>query len=445
MVQPSCSERDTKSGFNLINCLLLAISTLVALVFMEVGLRLYFHKSVFWTPPVDEMRKPHPTRGWSTVPGLRTLWSDRDYYVIVTTNSKGLRDVEHSYEPEQGTFRVLVLGDSFMEALQVDLEQSLAKVLEKKLGHKRAEVINFGVSGYGTTQQYLFLKEEGLKYKPKLVILAFYPGNDVRNNSRLLEQMMWGPGVRSFGRPYARVTENDGTKLDLMMPEIERVREYMANKPPRSRSSVGKYLSHSLVLRQLYLVWNAAFGDPKAGKFDPNVYPGWPLQRSYDGSGTEESFPNVETYEKLWQEAWLVTRRLIVAMKNLLDEQGVEFLVVSVPLKLQVDGHFRRRYRDMHPNLKLDVTKINGLLRSFCVEEGIAFLDLLPAFKMAFEEDNRQLFLKFDSHWNAMGHETAAAEIAKYLERRGLGIKSDRHPTRNSGTLETSSPTKEKP
>ena len=66
------------------------------------------------------------------------------------------------------------------------------------------EVINFGVSGFGTIQEWQMLEHYVGDYAPDLVLLAFLPGNDVRNNSRQLES--------DHRRPFAEL--NDG-KLQL--------------------------------------------------------------------------------------------------------------------------------------------------------------------------------------------------------------------------------------
>ena len=56
------------------------------------------------------------------------------------------------------TFRIAVIGDSFAEALQVDLDHTFWSVMERKLAEgwrgngQRVEVLNFGVSGYGTAR-----------------------------------------------------------------------------------------------------------------------------------------------------------------------------------------------------------------------------------------------------------------------------------------------------
>ncbi|MBU1849701.1 MAG: hypothetical protein KKH40_03155, partial [Nanoarchaeota archaeon] len=54
---------------------------------------------------------------------------------------------------------------------------------ENKLDY---EVINLGVSGYGTDQELILLQKEGLKYNPDVVILGFYLENDKPDNSKEL-------------------------------------------------------------------------------------------------------------------------------------------------------------------------------------------------------------------------------------------------------------------
>src|SRR6185295_3673698 len=52
----------------------------------------------------------------------------------------------------------------------------------------KIEVINFGVSGYGTTEELLTLREKVWKYSPDLVVLAVTTNNDITDNSRALKK-----------------------------------------------------------------------------------------------------------------------------------------------------------------------------------------------------------------------------------------------------------------
>src|SRR5258708_25906699 len=83
--------------------------------------------------------------------------------------------------------------------MQVELEQAFWALLPKKLeacgfaAGRRVEAVNFGVSGYGTANELLTLRTRVWQYSPDLVLLAFFPGNDVRNNSRALETERFWP------------------------------------------------------------------------------------------------------------------------------------------------------------------------------------------------------------------------------------------------------------
>jgi len=107
-------------------------------------------------------------------------------------NSHGFRDYERTYEKPPGVFRILVLGDSYIEALQVQLEESFTAPLEKTLNAHgssiRFEVLGLGQSGFGTAQEYLWYLNFGVAYDPDLVILAFLTGNDFRDNSKFLNR-----------------------------------------------------------------------------------------------------------------------------------------------------------------------------------------------------------------------------------------------------------------
>ena len=109
---------------------------------------------------------------------------------ILNTNSKGLRGKrDFSYTKNKETLRILILGDSFTFGDEVSDDETYSHYLQEML--PRSEIINMGVHGYGHDQMLILLKEEGIKYKPDIVILGFLPLDMVRN---LLE-------FRDFAKP----------------------------------------------------------------------------------------------------------------------------------------------------------------------------------------------------------------------------------------------------
>ena len=174
--------------------MLLGASLCIALVLAEVSLRLIgFSFPVFYT--YDDIV------GSALRPGVEG-WNRTEGEAFIRISSNGLRDREHSTTKPPNTIRIAVLGDSMAEALQVPMEATFWSVMERRVkecgafGTRDVEVLNFGVSWYGTAQELLTLLHRVSEYSPDMVVLAFYPGNDVRNNSRELEPMKLRPFFR---------------------------------------------------------------------------------------------------------------------------------------------------------------------------------------------------------------------------------------------------------
>lgn len=118
--------------------------------------------------------------GWRNIPN----WVASTAGKKLSINSKGLRDREYPYAKPPGVKRILVLGDSYTWGYGVEDDAIFTEVLERRLAKDGAnwEVLNSGVSGWGTDQEYLWFKREGVKYQPDLVIVAFFILNDPYNN-----------------------------------------------------------------------------------------------------------------------------------------------------------------------------------------------------------------------------------------------------------------------
>ena len=126
----------------------------------------------------------------------------RDGHFWVEINSDGLRGPEIPLQHPPGTFRIALLGDSFMEAFEVPFEKTVGEVLGRRLSTLRGtpvEVLNFGVGGYGTAQEELTLRHEVWKYSPDLVLLAVTTGNDISDNYRPAGTSQLHPVLRLQG------------------------------------------------------------------------------------------------------------------------------------------------------------------------------------------------------------------------------------------------------
>jgi len=140
--------------------------------------------------------------GWHHRPGHRGVFAGRE----VRINAKGLRGPDHPHRRTPGRRRVLVLGDSQAWGFGVGEEEVLAARLATTMG---VEVVNGGVSGFSTDQELLWLRDEGVRYRPDLVVLVV-TGNDDWCNER--DRVYW-----VYTKPRFRLT---GNGLALENPRV---------------------------------------------------------------------------------------------------------------------------------------------------------------------------------------------------------------------------------
>lgn len=135
--------------------------------------------------------------GWTNRPGARSANG------LYRANASGLRsDREYSTEPSEGVLRIGLFGDSFVHGDGLELEASLAPLLEAALGQRgvRAEVLNFGVPGYGIDQAYLRYRQQGGRFRPALVVLGLQLENVARDAN--VVRALYYPGTQiPFSKP----------------------------------------------------------------------------------------------------------------------------------------------------------------------------------------------------------------------------------------------------
>lgn len=129
-----------------------------------------------------------PELGWRPLPNLSKTG---EYWGIrrpACTNSHGWRDGEHPLRKPPGVCRALLLGDSFAFGLFVDDGERMSDLLAK--GLDRLEVINMGITGFGTDQELRALETAGFDYSPDILILLAFPENDL-DDVRLERSCSW--------------------------------------------------------------------------------------------------------------------------------------------------------------------------------------------------------------------------------------------------------------
>ena len=119
-----------------------------------------------------------------------------------TINSLGLSEREIPLAKSVGEYRVVVLGDSFVQNVNVEVASRFTSVLERELNRPddgtEFTVINAGISGYNTFQKRVLLEEVGIRYEPDLVVLAYLLNDSFQMSySNRLYQRLPAPVSRS--------------------------------------------------------------------------------------------------------------------------------------------------------------------------------------------------------------------------------------------------------
>ncbi len=366
---------------------LLLVGLALGLAASEVALRLV---GVSYPQPYG----PDPYCGTRLRPGFEG-WSRKEGSAYVRINRYGFRQGDRQPAKPAGAFRVAVLGDSFIEAFQVPDEQTFCAQLERRLqdcpalARRRVEVLNFGVSGYGTAQELQMLRHYVWPYQPDLVLLAFFPGNDLRNNSAELEPYKV--------RPFYRLQSGELVLDDGFLQHPD----YLKAQSAWVRFKVAA----TDRLRTLQLVYQVrdAWGQRSA------------VAVAGGGPGVDLA-ALAEPRDKAWRDAWELTERLLVdtAREAARHQARFELLTVSSDVQVHPDDSVRKfACRQLGVE---DLCYADRRLERLGRQHDFAVLNLAePLGRHASE--NRVYLHGFANtqlgvgHWNAAGHRLAA-EIA---------------------------------
>jgi hypothetical protein len=110
------------------------------------------------------------------------------------TNSLGLRDIEPV--PSTGP-TILFLGDSFVWGIDVQADERFTERLRANLPSVR--IVNAGIAGYGTDQEYLLLGRLWPRVEPSVVVLMFCVDNDRLDNTTNYRYFSFKPYLTNAG------------------------------------------------------------------------------------------------------------------------------------------------------------------------------------------------------------------------------------------------------
>ena len=325
-----------------------------------------------------------PDVGFLYQPNAQIRWTNGvDFWTEQRTNSLGFADREPTIPKPPGTFRILLVGDSFVEALQVPLEQKLQTQLVASLSRRsidrRLDAVAMGFMGTGQANQLAYIEKFGDRIKPDLVILLVVD-NDFANNSVILESVRrgWDPDY-----PPLLFFRNDADGECRRIPISQQYQLHeLSARTPAERMTLLQTRSTEY-----------------AGEL-----------RGWDPDTMDFMFFSSAKLPRVFEKAVGLTRCAFAAWKQRAAADHFRLMVVATDDVTDGDGVPQMGQIDR--------------LKAITLGLDLPMLDLYPLFTA--QGGTAAAHWNHDGHWNAIGHQWAAEAIADFLERGGY-LHADRN------------------
>ncbi len=344
--------------------LLLALAaTLFVLALSEGLIRVVAPQQTLEIRP--DLYRPVEGLGWAHQPNVSTTINTGEGRVHVYTDDRGFRVGPDG--PVNGEQSVLILGDSFMAALQVEYEDSLAGLMEADLQATLGRPVGVRNSGVGAWDppHYRLMVREALAREPaNLVLVSVYLGNDVVDWDIPYFDPRQPTPVPTFRLPRSLAA---GEWVDALGRPIDfRLR----------RSS------------HFYLLLRGQFVGIRMRMGLTSVY-----------------FPEEFLATEADSHRWELTAGMLHEVAEEAERHGVPVLFLFVPTHFQVipeelDRHVRSFGLD---SLEVRIDQPNRLLGTLLRERGHRVVDVLPALREVAARGERP-YGQIDTHFNEVGH-----------------------------------------
>jgi hypothetical protein len=296
-----------------------------------------------------------------------------DFYGARTlhVNNAGFRN-DQDYADVHDLPLIAVVGDSYVEAVQVDYADAFFGRLARAL-EGRARVYSFGFAGAALSQYLVWAKHARERFGNALLVVNVV-GNDFDESLAWYKQ---GPGFHHYAAC--------GGTYCLMRVDLHRGR-------------LGGLLKHSALAR--YLVYNLRIAALPAA-----IGAAW--SRPAPASAGDAAY--VGNVAAVVDDKRLAESKLAVDL-FLADLPGYAGLAPG-DVTFVLDG---RDYGQ--DDAAFDATYF-GQMRNYFIDRarslGFAVIDMRPVFARRHGADGSVFQSPRDGHWNALGHELVAAELAK--------------------------------
>lgn len=409
--QTTSTSKSTRSRQGALGLLLALISVCLTIFLLELVIRLLPPP---YSPDTGKIFACDNALGWIGIPNFQGILEDANFRQELTFNSLGMHDTEHTLEKAPHTFRILMLGDSFVHAVQVGETATSHQVLEDHLNEKmpgsqpHIEVLSSGVVNWGTNQELLYYREQGRHFQPDLVLLMFYIGNDFLDN--LPGNVMTVRGFNCYA-PYFTLCDGNLNPTPLTYaPGLSDLKNDCSSAKRSLINGMGILFQHSRLYQQI----------------EPLIVANQPRQQFGLAYPSAFSALYLSTDEVELEQAWQTTQATIAQLQREVEADGAQFAValispeIVIRLALLSPAEQEVFLRDNPTLAEAQVDRPNRRLAEFLSRENIPFVDLTTPMTEHLATNGIPLYLVGEGHWTVEGNRVAADLLAQWLIQNGF-------------------------
>lgn len=352
--------------------------------------------------------EPHPLFGWRNRPGVAGPYGGDEFLTFVTINADGQRGPSHPVERVPGKRRIAVLGDSQTWGDGVGDDETFVALLDGG----DTEVLSFATPGWGTDQEILVLDAEAARWKPDVVVLAFFLGNDLNDNA--------SRGSFQYPKPWFTVGADGALELHGVPVPYSRAWHAMIDV-------YRAIMRHSALLNAIAEASRGDGSTPDGGT---------------DGARDDERPPyNNPMYAAQLaerdRERFAFTGRLLLEFVRRVRAMGATPVVLMIPELWQVEvfGDPQRRAAlwEVGGSLQRPQRWFTALLEA----QGVQVIDALPALARATRTSRARggphTYYREWRHLNAFGHAVVADLLRARLDVGGRRLAGARPSPAEAG------------
>jgi hypothetical protein len=320
------------------------------------------------------------------------FYKENDHPIIHNINNYGWNDVEWDIKDDR-KYKIAILGDSFVESFDVEKEKSFLDLTENELNKTykdiNFELMNFGMSGFTQTEEYIILYKDVLQFKPDLIVLFFLPDNDIADIRRETTSLT--------NRPFF-VHNNNLLVLDNSFYKSFRFKIKKLINPIKINSVLC-----SFIIERIYL-WQKLANRKK-----------W--KNSYLKQQNNEILINgyqslcVNNKNKEFKKSYSLCKFLLSAIIKVVKSNDIKMMLVCIDNDSYIPDE-ENKFKEIDDSY--NPFFFDEDLGNFADSLDIYFIGLQKIFRDNYLINQKKLHW---AHWNYEGHKLVSSELSKKIKQ----------------------------